>query len=41
MIIYSVTTLLLFGQLDWRLAALVVVWMVLFVDRPALSADHA
>lgn len=30
MIIYSVTTLLLLGQLDWRLAALVVVWMVLF-----------
>lgn len=30
MLIYSVTTLLLFGQLDWRLAALVVVWMVLF-----------
>lgn len=30
MIIYSITTLLLFGQLDWRLALLVVVWMVLF-----------
>lgn len=30
MIIYSITTLLLFGQLDWRLAALVVVWIVLF-----------
>lgn len=30
MIIYSITTLLLFGQLDWRLAVLVVVWMVLF-----------
>lgn len=30
MIIYSITTLLLFGQLDWRLAVLVVVWMILF-----------
>lgn len=30
MIIYSITTLLLFGQLDWRLAALVIVWIVLF-----------
>ncbi len=30
MIIYSITTLLLFGQLDWRLAVLVVIWMALF-----------
>lgn len=30
MIIYSITTLFLFGQLDWRLAAMVVVWIVLF-----------
>jgi len=30
MLIYSITTLVLVGQLDWRLAAAVIVWIVAF-----------
>lgn len=30
MLIYSITTLVLIGSLDWRLAAVVIVWIVIF-----------